>query len=151
MKTFNFRLFSPRGFVQSLELVSLTCNTEKGQITILPGHIALVSALVPGEFILRSAAKTEEVHVAGGFLEINKDGEVTVLGDTVERFEEIDEQRAVEAKQKAEQRLRDTALTKEEYAETLALLERNLSRIKIVRKHANRKSKNITSEGVFKQ
>ena len=81
----------------------------EGQLGILPHHASLMTALAPGELIIRKAGQ-EEVHlvVGGGFMEVRPD-RVTVLADAAERAEEIDLARAEAARQRAELRLRERA------------------------------------------
>lgn len=150
MNKLNFQLVTPEKKVLSQELVSLSCPTKLGQITILPGHIPLVATLVPGEL----HAKTEDddfyLHVSGGFLEVQKGSKIIVLADAAEHDFEIDIKRAEEAKLRAEKALKETKISEEEYAQVSASLEKSLSRLNIKRKHAHRKVP-ITGGGVFKE
>ncbi len=59
---------------------------------------------------------------------------VTLLADTVERPEEIDIKRAKEAKERAEERMRQKQSIRE-YYQTQAALNRALSRLKVSRQH----------------
>jgi hypothetical protein len=47
--------------------------------------------------------------------------------------------------------MREQTLSEEEYAKVAASLERSLSRLTIARKHAHRRERPITSEGIFKE
>lgn len=150
MAKLHLQLVTPERTVLTEELASLVCPTSDGQIAILPGHAPLIANLVSGELIAKNGNAEHIIHVAGGFVYVNVGGSVVILADTAERFEEIDLARAEEAKEKAEKTLREQSLSDEEYAMTAALLQRNLSRIRIARKHAHRNTR-ITSEGVLKQ
>ena len=83
--------------------------TTEGIIGILPRHAPLLTALAPGVMVLKKGGTEEGLAVSGGFLEVNR-GHVLVLADAAEREEDIDEQRATEAKLRAEEALRDAAL-----------------------------------------
>lgn len=149
MNLINFRLITPERTVLSQELISLTCPTTLGEITILPNHIPIVATLVPGE--LRAKTSTDEffIHVSGGFVQVNKNSEVIVLADAAEHFHEINTERAEEAKKRAEETLRQSQASSEEYAKVAASLERSLSRLKVVRKNSHRRNP-LPSEGVLK-
>jgi len=141
MNLINFQLVTPEKTVLNQELASLTCPTTMGEITILPHHVPLVATLAPGEL----HAKTEKgedsyIFVSGGFVQINPDSKVIILADQAEHHFEIDEQRAEEARKRAEKELTERKMSGEEYAAVAASLERSLARLNIKRKHAHRKA-----------
>lgn len=152
MAKLHLQLVTPERTVLSEELVSLVCQTTEGQITILPGHAPLIATLVSGELVAKNGGQgtdsAHNIHVAGGFVQVQKDNQVIILADSAEHFYEIDVERAEEAKALAEKTLQEQKLSNEEYAFTANELQKNLSRIRIARKHANRRS-SITSQGVF--
>jgi F-type H+-transporting ATPase subunit epsilon len=150
MNLLKFQLVTPERTLLNEELESLSCPTSLGQITILPGHEPLVANLTPGELITTIKGVKSSIHVAGGFVQIKKNSQITVLADAAEHVYEINEQRALAAKEKAEKTLSESKLSDEEYAKVSASLERSLSRINISRKHAHRKLP-ITAEGVFSE
>lgn len=101
----------------------------RGEVGIAPRHAPLLSPLKPGTVRIKLAGGGEEsFYVSGGILEVQPHV-VTVLSDTALRGEEIDEQAAEAAKQRAEQAIRGekTELTSAEahaqLAEALAQLE----------------------------
>ncbi len=104
-----------------------------GELGILPHHAALMTALAPGEVVIRKAGQ-EEVHLAvgGGFLEVRPD-RVMILADSAEMAEEIDVERAEAARQRAQARLSEhpagVDLVRAEYA-----LKRSQIRLKIAQK-----------------
>ena len=142
------QLVTPERSVFQTEADSITVPTSEGYITILPEHVPLVADLVTGELTIRNDSESHFFHVAGGFVQIKPHSEVVFLADQAEHSEEIDLARAEQAKLDAEKALQEQTLSDEEYAITAALLQRNLSRIRIARKHSHRKTR-ITSEGVF--
>ena len=75
-----------------------------GELGILPHHAPLMTALQPGEIMVRKDMEETYLAVTGGFLEVigNK---VTVLADAAERSDEIDEERARIAMEKAQERI----------------------------------------------
>ena len=81
---------------------------ESGELGILPGHTPLISRIRPGTMKIELADGTEEhIFVAGGILEVQP-GRVVVLSDTAIRAEDLDEQKALEARKQAEEALRNT-------------------------------------------
>src|SRR5690606_41014354 len=79
---------------------------EAGELGILPGHTPLISRIRPGTVkIVRADGAEENIFVAGGILEVQP-GMVTVLADTAIRAADLDEARAVAAREKAEEALR---------------------------------------------
>lgn len=148
MAKLHFQIVTPERAVNAGEADSITCPTSEGFITILPNHVPLVGNLVSGEMVVRTGGQDDIYHIAGGCVQIKPGNEVVFLADQSEHISEIDLERAEQAKQAAEEALREQAMSDEEYAMTSALLQRNLSRIHIARKHAHRRTR-ITSEGVF--
>lgn len=145
MAKLRLKLITPERTVLSEEVRSLTCPTEDGQITILPGHAPLVANLVSGEFIAKGEGPERYLHVAGGVIEVRKNNEIVILADAAEHHFEIDIARAEEAKKQAEALLKEQHLADEEYATAAWLLQKNLSRINIARKRASHRTR-VTSE-----
>ena len=77
----------------------------EGELGILPHHAPLMTALVPGEIVIRKTGQEDVLMaVGGGFMEVRPD-RVTILADSAERAEEIDVSRAEAARQSAQQLL----------------------------------------------
>jgi F-type H+-transporting ATPase subunit epsilon len=151
MTKLRLQLITPERTVVSEEVRSLTCPTTEGEITILPGHSPLVATLKSGELVARNGGEDHYLHVAGGFIEVRSSNEIVVLADAAEHHFEIDIARAEEAKRQAQEILEKQHLADEEYATAAWLLQKNLSRINIARKHSHRRSRNITSGGILKE
>jgi F-type H+-transporting ATPase subunit epsilon len=77
---------------------------RNGQLGILPHHTPLISSLGVGELRIKRAGTEESLLISGGFVEVRPD-KVVVMADLAEHSEEIDEQRAVEARRRAEREL----------------------------------------------
>lgn len=81
---------------------------ESGDLGILPGHTPLISRVRPGTLKIKLVDGSEEnIFVAGGILEVQP-GVVTVLSDTAIRAADLDEAKAVAAREAAEEALRNT-------------------------------------------
>jgi F-type H+-transporting ATPase subunit epsilon len=101
----------------------------EGQMAILPSHAPLLTMLQPGELVVRKEGEETAIFVSGGFLEVMQN-RVTILADTAERAEEIDIERAEEAKRRAEERLKEH-LPEMDLARAEIALRRALTRIKV--------------------
>ena len=81
---------------------------ENGELGILPRHTPLITRIKPGAVRIQRADNGEEefVFVAGGILEVQP-GVVTVLADTAIRGKDLDEAKAADAKQLAEEAMKN--------------------------------------------
>ena len=102
---------------------------SEGRLGILPRHAALLTTLAPGDLRIELNGAEEPLFVSGGFLEVSND-HVTVLADTAEHAEEIDQARAEEARRRAQERLTQTQ-SEAERAELQAALERAVARLRV--------------------
>ena len=75
-----------------------------GELGLMPRHAPLVTQLQAGTLRYRSGGDERFLTILGGFLQVMQDT-VTVLADGSERSDEIDEQRAQEAMQRAQERI----------------------------------------------
>ena len=106
-------------------------NTTEGEIGVLPGHIPLTVIVKPGILNITETEGDKEAALHAGFAEILPD-RVTILADIIEWPEEIDEERAEAAKERAEERLRSrTPETDIMRAETA--LQRAMARIEVLK------------------
>lgn len=103
---------------------------EAGELGIYPRHTPLLTRIKPGSVRLKVPNQSAEelIYVSGGMLEVQPDV-VTVLADTAIRGHDLDEARALEAKQAAEEAMKnrtsdiDYAAAQAELAEALAQLQ----------------------------
>lgn len=123
---------TPSGAVLEEDFEMVVCETETGELGVLPGHIPLVAPLSIGAVRLKINNETKKVAVSGGFMEVRPD-KVTILAPAAEKASDIDVMRANEAKERAEKRLQakqaDTDFQRAELA-----LKRALNRISVTRK-----------------
>ena len=102
---------------------------SEGRLGILPRHAALLTTLAPGDLRIELNGAEEPLFISGGFLEVSDDN-VTVLADTAEHAEEIDQARAEEARRRAQERLAQVQ-SNVERAELQAALERAIARLRV--------------------
>ena len=108
-----------------------------GQLGILPRHAPLMTILKPGELTVRKEGEEDlYVAVSGGFMEV-LGNRVSILADACERSDEIDEERAQRAVQRAQERLanRDSDMDLEK---GMASLSRAQARVNLVRRRRPR-------------
>lgn len=119
-KTFKLKVVTPERIVFEEDVEKLTATARDGQLTILPNHEPLVTAL--GIDVMRATMKGEEYAAAiiGGILEVGTN-EVTILTDTAEMGLEIDEARAKQAQSRAEAEKTQKEDKLDTYAAELAL------------------------------
>lgn len=91
--------------VLSDEVDQLNVPTKDGRIGILPRHAPLLTVLDIGELDIIKGNERTPFALFGGFMQVLAN-RVTILADTVERADEIDEARAEKARVQAEERLR---------------------------------------------
>ena len=110
---------------------------EAGELGIYPRHTPLITRIRPGSVRIRMPGESEEqlIFVAGGILEVQPNV-VTVLADTAIRGRDLDEAKAREALQRAEE-VRRNAKGREEIAAVegeIATLAAQLAAIRRLRK-----------------
>src|SRR5262245_17854599 len=104
----------------------------EGYLGILPGHAPLFSELKVGELGYRKGEQWFFLAIAWGFVEVLPD-QVRILAETAERAHEIDIDRAVRAKERAEARIAKGG-EDIDYRRALVALERALIRIQVSQK-----------------
>src|SRR5262249_15414362 len=102
---------------------------KNGDLGILPGHAPLITELRIGEISYTQGGSTYYLAVSWGFAEVLPD-KVTILSDTAERPEDIDVQRAQNAKARAEETLRQAGADLD-YPATLRALRRAEVRLEV--------------------
>jgi F-type H+-transporting ATPase subunit epsilon len=110
---------------------------SEGYLGILPHHAPLLTALGPGEFRVKKGGSEEVLAVFGGFMDVRAD-RVTVLTEAAEPAEEIDAQRAQEARERAQQMLAAGPMSAADEARARASLQRALVRIRVSERRRRR-------------
>ena len=127
--TIHVDIVSAEGEIFSGEASMVFVPAVMGDIGIAPRHAPLLTTLRPGEVRVQTPAGEEQFfYVSGGAIEIQPHV-VTVLADTALRAHDLDEAAAVQAKQRAEEALRnrtdamDTAKLQAELAQAAAQIK----------------------------
>ncbi|PZC47613.1 MAG: F-type H+-transporting ATPase subunit epsilon [Chloroflexi bacterium] len=113
------------------EIDEVVAPGSVGELGILPQHAPLVTSLQAGSLRVKRSGGEDDFFISGGFLEV-RENEVKVLADSAERGTEIDLERAEEARERAESRLRGEESVDRARAE--GALRRSLIRLKVGRR-----------------
>lgn len=109
-----------------------------GEIGIYPNHAPLISRIKPGSVRVKLPDQEEElvIFVSGGIVEVQP-GVITVLADTAIRGLHLDEGKALEAKQRAEEAMKNK-VSQVDYARAQAELADALAQLQTLRKMKNK-------------
>lgn len=150
-KKIKFEITTPERTVYNAEIDSVTVPTSTGEITVLPHHIPLASELIPGELVVKRGGGVMHVAVSGGFLEVRKGNEVVVLADSAEKADEIDVQRAEEARERARKAMEADRKDEQKFTDASAELQRSVVRLRVARRARHRGHHGVSSEGVLEE
>lgn len=103
-KLFKLKVICPDRVFYEGEASMVELNTSEGQVGIYKEHIPMTMILVPGVLKITEAEGVKEAALHAGFIEVLPE-EITILAEIAEWPEEIDVNRANEAKVRAERRL----------------------------------------------
>ena len=119
---------------------------ESGQMGVMRGHAPLMTTLVTGEIILHSDDEEQEaLFINGGIAEV-RPNVVTVLADTAEREDDIDVQRAEEARARAEASVAEAGGAASASPVHLAALRRSQVRLRVARRRRPRPGMNSQAD-----
>ena len=107
---------------------------QMGEVGIYPRHAPMITKIKPGSVRIRipEQAEDELIYVSGGMLEVQP-SIVTILADTAIRGADLDEAKALEAKVRAEEAMKDKS-SKIDYAKAQAELAESLAQIAAIEK-----------------
>ncbi|HPT86914.1 MAG TPA: F0F1 ATP synthase subunit epsilon [Bacillota bacterium] len=120
------------------EVDYVVAPTIKGMIGILPGHIRLMTVLDTGVLRYRINGSNYYMAVSEGYMEVTPE-KVVVLAEAAELAENIDVERALEAKRKAEAELHRPMDERISFARTQVSLQRALTRLQVAKKYGKKK------------
>ena len=132
-KTFQLEIIaSDRIFFQG-QVEHLVITAIDGLLGIMAGHEPLVTCLPTGELKYMTGGVWHYAAISEGFIQVLP-AKAVILADSCELPEEIDIKRAEEARQRAEEQLRQKQSIME-YYQTQAALNRAMNRLKVSQKH----------------
>src|SRR5882757_3245382 len=133
MATIHVDIVSAEGEIFRGEASMVFAPAAMGELGIAPRHAPLLTNLKPGEFRVQTPDGQEQhFYVSGGAMEVQPHL-ITVLADTALRAKDLDEAAALQAKQRAEEALKDKSgrITQ---AEAQAELLRAVEQLKLIQR-----------------
>jgi F-type H+-transporting ATPase subunit epsilon len=124
-------IVTPHGKVMSEEVDELATTGTEGEFGVLPGHCNFITTLKICILSYLKGGETKYVFINSGYAEVTQTS-VTILADSAEPSDEIDVERAIEARNRAEERLKQAE--KIDTARATAALERATIRIQLAGK-----------------
>jgi F-type H+-transporting ATPase subunit epsilon len=139
-KIIKFEIVTPERSVFKADICQATIPTTSGEITVLPGHIPLISVLRPGVIeIKKDSGEIEIIATAGGFVDVVT-GKIVILADSAERAEELNEEKIKEAHHRAEELKKNAEFADDvEFANITAQIEKELARFKALDRYRHLK------------
>jgi F-type H+-transporting ATPase subunit epsilon len=133
MGVFHVDIVSAEESIYSGPAEFLVAPAEAGEVGIYPQHTPMLTRIKPGSVRIKAPLKDEElVYVSGGMLEVQPDV-VTILADTAMRGADLDEMKAMEAKKRAEDAIRDRSSAMD-YARAQAELSEAIAQLSAIQK-----------------
>lgn len=128
-------IVTPKGAVLSKDVDIVTAPGFAGEFGVLANHAPFLSTIKTGTLRYKIDSSEEEMMVSGGFCEVSAN-KITFLVEAAERGHDIDVERAMSAKERAEKRLAAAIEQREKIdrARAEAALQRALARLKIAKK-----------------
>jgi len=123
-------IITPERVVVSEEVDIVTAPGVEGEFGVLAHHAPMVAAIKIGPLRYRVGDREEWIAVSGGFCEVSQN-KITFLVEAAERAYEIDVERALRAKERAEKRIQEyqAKIAEIDYARAKAALQRALTRL----------------------
>ena len=133
MAELHLKIVTPEKVAIDEQVDMVTLNSSDGELGILPNHTNLMAKLIPGELRIKKSGKVDILATGDGFIQVS-DNTLTILTDLAVNETDIDEKSLEDARKRAEAALEEK-LSDEEYAETLAVLEKSLVQLRVKRRH----------------
>ena len=127
MRQFDLEIVTPDGVVYDGKAESVLVRTHEGDVQLLAGHVDYMASLGTGKARIKVDGEDRIAAVSGGFI-TSEGGKVRLVAVTFEFAEDIDLERAKNAKTRAEEAIKK-AEDKRELSLAKARLLRALARI----------------------
>ena len=131
----DLEIVTPERLVLAETVDSVVLPGSEGSFGVLPGHAPFLTALAAGEMSYRVGGQEKFLAVSGGFVEVLRD-RVSVLAGTCERPDEIDADRARQARERAEAVLKDPGAGQAEVLRAQERIRRADARLQVLRRGA---------------
>ncbi|WP_367569072.1 ATP synthase F1 subunit epsilon [Lacrimispora sp.] len=127
---FKLQIITPEGQFYQGEASMVELTTTEGNIGVYKDHIPLTAIVAPGILKIHEEGEVKEAALMSGFIQILPES-IVIMAEVVEWPDEIDSNRAEEAKIRAERRLKGQSEVDVVRAE--AALKRALVRLSITK------------------
>jgi F-type H+-transporting ATPase subunit epsilon len=136
-ETIELEVVTPSGPVVSENVDIVTAPGYGGVFGVLANHAPFLSTIKIGELSYKQDGTEHDLMVSGGFCEVSNN-KITFIVESCEKGTDIDIDRALLAKERAEKRLAQAKGQQEKLneARAQAALQRALSRVRIAEKRA---------------
>ena len=126
---------TPKGAIISEKVDIVTAPGFAGEFGVLANHAPFLSTIKIGSLHYKKDGSDEELMISGGFCEVSNN-KITFLVESAERGHDIDVDRALKAKERAEKRLLQAReqQAKIDRARAEAALQRALARLRIAQR-----------------
>lgn len=130
-ETIKLQVVTPRGAVLSEEVDIVTAPGYGGEFGVLANHAPFLSTLKIGVMSYKKAGNEEQLMISGGFCKVSEN-QITFLVESAEHGRDIDVDRAMLAKERAEKRLAEAQRQEEHLSQARAeaSLQRALARLR---------------------
>ena len=130
-KKFVVDIYTPTGHYLKTDADYLSVTTGLGVVGILPNHAPLITNIEISKLTIKNNGVETIYAVSDGFMHIKKGTQVVLMVNSIESADEIDIDRALASKARAESRIGDS---EQDVARARASLARALNRISIYEK-----------------
>ena len=104
-KNLHLLIYTPFGKYLETDADYISVTSSVAVLGIMPNHAPLITTLKICKLTVKIAGQVNEYAIGGGVLHIEKGSKVTLLLDSIESKDEIDLDRAIAAKERAEELL----------------------------------------------
>ena len=130
--TLKLEIITPEGIAFSEDVHLVTLPAVEGEMGVYPGHVRLITQLVPGEIIVSKDGQDRFLAVGEGLVEV-AGARVAILTNMAISAENIDEAKVEEARARAAARLSEK-ISDEEVATVNASLAQSLAQLQVKRR-----------------
>ncbi|PLX48561.1 MAG: F0F1 ATP synthase subunit epsilon [Desulfobulbaceae bacterium] len=136
-ETIELEVVTPSGPVVSENVDIVTAPGYAGVFGVLANHAPFLSTIKIGELAYKKDGKEFSLMVSGGFCEVSTN-KITFIVESCEQGSDIDVDRALRAKERAEKRLAQSKGQQEKVneARAQAALQRALARVRVAEKRS---------------
>jgi F-type H+-transporting ATPase subunit epsilon len=146
-KSLHVKVVTPERTLFEEDVLEVLIPTVEGQIAILPEHTRLVTKLMHGDMLIKTVSGTKVAAIYGGIAMVESGSKLTIIADSADHLHELNETEISEAIKRAQDYKERFALEEAELAksigrdahlvlaETQAEMLKNLTKLKVIRKH----------------